>query len=257
MNNSFFNLLLGFIVGLHLTSCGNSNTPQPASNTNTNTTTQPIVVIIGYDRSSSFSHFTPITFEHLQTICSWVAACGKGGVIAFGTIGNSKDESLLRCVITPLPDAPNPDLTLSARAAAAMAEDGINKANNKAIEDFLAKAMPNLDPLFLETETDLINFWSKCQNLLQEPQLSNHEKIVFAYTDGVHYTQTNKSKKKLDCPNFEELGVTLCMSGWANDKAICKGANTNTFESPEGFVSNLTANKIQNTPLNEQVQDIK
>jgi hypothetical protein len=253
---NYFSTLLFFLLSLNFTSCNNDSNTTPTA-TNSTTATQPIVVIVGYDRSSSFSHFTPITSEHLQTICKWLTTRGKGGVIAFGTIGNSKDESLLRCVITPLPDAQNPDLTLSARAAAAMAEDEINKANNKAIEDFLAKAMPKLDPRFLETETDLNNFWSKCENLLQEPQLSNHEKIVFAYTDGVHDTQSSKSKKRLYCPNFEELGVTLCMSGWANDKAICKGAKTLLFESPEGFVSNLTANKIQNTPLSEHVQDIK
>jgi hypothetical protein len=95
---------------------------------------------------------------------------------------------------------------------------------------------PHIDPQFVEIVTDINGFWLKCERLLDEPTFKNHQKIMFAYTDGYH--DVGKNNRRLRCPNIIDKNVAFYTACWKN-KSLCQGTTSISFESLDGFLSYL------------------
>jgi hypothetical protein len=115
-------------------------------------TPEPVVIVLGQDVSKSFIGFNEFNTQDISLICEVAEKSGREIVIAFGTIGNPTDSSLVRCIIhsKPLHDQ---DATLTQIAKMHANEIEIEKSNHKAIVDFITKAK-SLTVRQLEQSTD-------------------------------------------------------------------------------------------------------
>ncbi len=189
----------------------------------------PIILVIGHDISKTFKGFDKLDTANVRQLLYSVATHGTGAVLAFQTIGNPTDRSLLRIELQAVPQI-DPSLTLSEKAALNEQILAIQKLNAQAIDHFVLDCAKQIYQPH-QQDTDLNRFISKAVTMLSEPQFDGYEKLLFLHTDGIHDV---RGDKKLECSI--PAGCSLYTCGWENEAAC--GASA-AFDSPVGFVQFL------------------
>lgn len=211
-----------------------------------NSSAGKVLLVIGADISLSLPSQEQFDTSLIRQVCLQIEMSGRGGMVAFETIGDPSCRKFLRCEIQPNPPA---DRTLppTRRKQAEKVWIETHKQNLTQIQVFTDSCYKRLCSI-RQTNTDLNGFFSRASRICQEPQFEGCEKIVYVNSDGVHDVA-----KKLNGRTVKEhnlicslpTGVPLWVSCWKNPDGNFKF----NFESPSGFVGYFQQH-LKNLKLN-------
>ena len=234
-------LVLLLMLTLISTSCrDNKAAPfSPVSSTNY------CLIAMGYDLSPSFKGYRKLDTTYVSALCNEVAE--NGGMIVMYWIGETTDQSGLRCYLKPIPKMDR-DLVLSKQAELRRRINLIKQDNNKQIREFLKKVQAqiftiDIDPKKKICNTDINGFFRKADMLLDEPESQSMIRFVFAYSDGIQSIKGKDTPARYQFKTNRKF--TLCLAGWKT-KLPCDSIETKRFEDPEGFLQFIKTIKTIN-----------
>ena len=230
-------ILLMFIV----TGCGENQ----AASFSSISSIPAIFADLAFDQTQSFIKHRRLDTNFVAAVCRPVTI--TGGLIVVHGIGESTDQSGLRCYLKSVPIM-NADLVLSKQAELKQEINAITAENEKQIHQFLKKVQeqifaPMNDQQKKVVNTDLNGFFKKVSVLLDEPEIQNMTKYVFVYSDGI---QSFNGKDSPASFRFKPKSkFILCLAGWKT-KHPCDSIEIKEFEDPIGFIQYLSSNNSFN-----------
>lgn len=199
-------------------------------------------VILAIDETQSFINYAKLDTNFVSSVCHSVPS--TGGLVAITSIGESSDQSFLRCYLKALPVI-NENLILSKQAELKVEITTIMAENQRQIHQFLKKVhekifVPMNDPKRKVVITDINGVLRKAVVLLGESSNLNMRKLMFIYSDGI------QSKNGKDTPACFEIkphsNFTLCLCGWKTGPPC--DLEIMQFEAPEGFLKFLDSDVL-------------
>lgn len=224
------NFALVFIFLLVIYRCQNSSTRTGVAKNN-----DPLVFVIGFDRSLSMGSASVADTSDIRRICEVLLQYGQAVTLGFEVIGEPSDRKFLRLDL--MAQAKKKTASLSRLAVISDSNALILAKNRRGIEVFIRDCQQRLDEASENSRyTDLNGFLSQSETFISERQLLGYRKMILCNSDGKHDTAAAGAawsrNMNTRCPEWPS-SCAFYVCNWKADTTGC--GIDGVFESMEGF----------------------
>ena len=195
---------------------------------------KPPALVVTHDVSKTFRHVPPPDETLLREWAGFVAE--KGGIIAFGLIGNPDSTgALIRQSFHALP-APGQQRTYLDRIRYRQQRDSLQRANEEATDDFVERCLRLLSRHQSHQHTDVNGRFKDVSTFFSEPGMDAYRPFYFTATDGWQDVQHPLLTDTVIRPNLLLTRIKVLTCGWKNPTGNPEWI---ALESPQALMRTL------------------
>lgn len=175
---------------------------------------KPPALVVTHDISKTFRHVPPPDETLLREWAAFVAE--KGGIIAFGLIGNPDSTgALIRQIFHALP-APGQQRTYLDRIRYRQLRDSLQRENDLATGDFVGRCLELLRRHRDHQHTHVNGRFKDVSTFFSEPGMDAYQPFYFTATDGWQDVQHPLLTDTVIRPNLLLTRIKVLTCGWKN-----------------------------------------